>query len=77
MREYGVQIQCWDGFTEGRNNLFPYPLLSTIASRRGVVAIPKSVRAGRMGENIDVLRPPRPSRGQPPDSEYGRKIRGW
>ncbi|MFF7889164.1 aldo/keto reductase, partial [Streptomyces sp. NPDC020794] len=70
MREHGVQIQSWGGFAEGRNNLFTHPLLSEIAakhaksvaqvvlrwlSQRGIVAIPKSVRADRMAENIDVF----------------------
>lgn len=70
MHEYGVQIQSWGGFAEGRNDLFTNPLLAGIGkeygksvaqvvlrwlTQRGVVAIPKSVRAERMAENIDVL----------------------
>ncbi|MET7300581.1 aldo/keto reductase [Embleya sp. NPDC005575] len=70
MRVHGVQIQSWGGFAEGRNNLFTHPLLSEIAEKHGksvaqvvlrwltqrdVVAIPKSVRAKRMAENIDVF----------------------
>ncbi|MYS86168.1 aldo/keto reductase [Embleya scabrispora] len=70
MRGHGVQIQSWGGFAEGRNNLFTHPLLSEIAEKhgksvaqvvlrwltqRGVVAIPKSVRAARMAENLDVF----------------------
>ncbi|MEV4682330.1 aldo/keto reductase [Streptomyces kurssanovii] len=70
MRERGVQIQSWGGFAEGRNNLFTNPLLRGIGEKhgrsvaqvvlrwlvqRGVVAIPKSVRAERMAENIDVF----------------------
>ncbi|MDT9691481.1 aldo/keto reductase [Streptomyces sp. P9(2023)] len=70
MREYGVQIQSWGGFAEGRNDLFNQPLLSRIGAehgksvaqvvlrwliQRGVVAIPKSVRAGRMAENFAVF----------------------
>ncbi|MEU9148135.1 aldo/keto reductase [Streptomyces sp. NPDC048349] len=70
MREHGVQIQSWGGFAEGRNDLFTQPLLSEIGAaygksvaqvvlrwltQRGVVAIPKSVRAERMAENIDVF----------------------
>jgi len=70
MRERGVQIESWGPFAEGRNNLFTDPVLSEIATahgksvaqvvlrwliQRGVVVIPKSVRAERMAENIDVF----------------------
>lgn len=70
MREHGVQIQSWGGFAEGKNDLFANPLLAEIGkeygksvaqvvlrwlTQRGVVAIPKSVRAERMAENIDVF----------------------
>ncbi|MFC7266092.1 aldo/keto reductase [Streptomyces lutosisoli] len=70
MREHGIQIQSWGGFAEGKNSLFTHPLLSEIAEKhaksvaqvvlrwltqRGVVAIPKSVRAERMAENIDIF----------------------
>ncbi|MGW2329290.1 aldo/keto reductase [Streptomyces sp. NPDC001700] len=70
MREHGVQIESWGGFAEGRGGLFTHPLLSGIAERHGrsvaqivlrwlvqrdVVTIPKSVRAERMAENIDVF----------------------
>ncbi|MET0764393.1 MAG: aldo/keto reductase [Blastococcus sp.] len=70
MRERGVQIESWGPFAEGRNNLFSDPMLSEIGAargksvaqvvlrwliQRGVVVIPKSVRAERMAENIDVF----------------------
>ncbi|MGW7608021.1 aldo/keto reductase [Streptomyces sp. NPDC054766] len=70
MREHGVQIQSWGGFAEGKNDLFTNALLSGIGAehgksvaqvvlrwltQRGVVAIPKSVRAERMAENIDIF----------------------
>lgn len=70
MREHGVRIQSWGGFAEGRNDLFTDPLPADIGkghgksvaqvvlrrlTRRGVVAIPKSVRAERMAENLDVF----------------------
>jgi 2,5-diketo-D-gluconate reductase A len=70
MRERGVQIESWGPFAEGKNDLFSDPTLSEIGAahgksvaqvvlrwliQRGVVVIPKSVRAERMRENIDVL----------------------
>ncbi|MEU9917445.1 aldo/keto reductase [Streptomyces sp. NPDC051001] len=70
MHGHGVRIQSWGGFAEGRNDLFTNPLLAEIGkaydksvaqvvlrwlTQRGVVAIPKSVRAERMAENIDVF----------------------
>ncbi|OEJ37471.1 2,5-diketo-D-gluconic acid reductase [Streptomyces agglomeratus] len=70
MREHGVQLQSWGGFAEGRNDIFTHPLLSEIAeshgksvaqvvlrwlTQRDIVAIPKSVRAERMAENIDIF----------------------
>lgn len=70
MREHRVQIQSWGGFAEGKNDIFTHPVLSEIGkthgksvaqvvlrwlTQRGVVAIPKSVRAERMAENIDVF----------------------
>jgi 2,5-diketo-D-gluconate reductase A len=70
MRELGVQLQSWGPFAEGRNNLFSDPTLAEIGGahgksvaqvvlrwlvQRGVVVIPKSVRADRMAENFDIL----------------------
>src|SRR4051794_8273531 len=70
MREYGVQIESWGPFAEGKNNLFSDPTLSAIGNargksvaqvvlrwlvQRGVVVIPKSVRADRMTENFAVF----------------------
>jgi len=70
MREHGVQIQSWGGFAEGKNDIFTHPVLSGIGEKhgksvaqvvlrwltqRGVVAIPKSVRAERMAENFDIF----------------------
>jgi 2,5-diketo-D-gluconate reductase A len=70
MRDRGVQIESWGPFAEGRNNLFFDPVLSEIGAAHGksvaqvvlrwliqrdVVVIPKSVRADRMAENIDVF----------------------
>jgi 2,5-diketo-D-gluconate reductase A len=70
MRDHGVQIESWGPFAEGRNNLFSDPTLGEIAAahdksiaqvvlrwlvQREVVVIPKSVRAERVAENIDVF----------------------
>ncbi|MEU8137201.1 aldo/keto reductase [Streptodolium elevatio] len=70
MREHGVQHQSWGGFAEGKNNLFTHPVLAAIGAQYGksvaqvvlrwlvqrdIVTIPKSVRAERMAENIDVF----------------------
>ncbi|WP_327167204.1 aldo/keto reductase [Streptomyces subrutilus] len=70
MRERGVQIESWGPFAEGRNNLFSHPVLGAIGAvygksvaqvvlrwlvQRQVVVIPKSVRADRMAENLDVF----------------------
>jgi 2,5-diketo-D-gluconate reductase A len=70
MRERGVQLESWGPFAEGQNNLFSDPTLSDIGAAHGktvaqvvlrwliqrdVVVIPKSVRAERMRENIDVF----------------------
>lgn len=70
MDKYGVQAEAWAPFGEGRGGLFRDPVLTEIGQKhgktaaqvvlrwhlqRGVVAIPKSVRPGRMRENIDVF----------------------
>ena len=70
MRDRGVQIESWGPFADGKNNLFSDPTLSEIGAAHGnsvaqvvlrwlvqreVIVIPKSVRAERMGENIDVF----------------------
>ncbi|MEN3280378.1 MAG: 2,5-diketo-D-gluconate reductase [Solirubrobacteraceae bacterium] len=70
MRKRGVQLESWGPLAQGRNNLFSDPVLREIAEahsktvaqvvlrwliQRGVVVIPKSVRAERMKENLDVF----------------------
>jgi 2,5-diketo-D-gluconate reductase A len=70
MRDRGVQIESWGPFAEGRNDLFSDPTLSEIGAahsksvaqvvlrwliQRDVVVIQKSVRPGRMRENIGVF----------------------
>jgi 2,5-diketo-D-gluconate reductase A len=70
MRQHGVQAEAWAPFAEGRNKLFENALLGAIADKhgksvgqvvlrwlvqRGVVALAKTVRRERMGENLDVF----------------------
>lgn len=70
MARYGVQVEAWAPFAEGRNNLFGNEVLTDLAAKhrksvaqvvlrwliqRGIVVIPKSVHKERMAENIDVF----------------------
>lgn len=70
MKKYGVQIEAWAPFGEGRGGLFTDPVISEIAKKynkttaqvilrwelqRGIVVIPKSVHKERMEQNIDVF----------------------
>lgn len=68
--KYGVQMEAWAPFGEGRGEMFTNPLLSEIADKynktvaqiilrwhlqRGIVIIPKSVHYERMIENFNVF----------------------
>lgn len=68
--KYGVQLEAWAPFGEGRGGMFELPELKAIADRygktvaqviirwhlqRGIVAIPKSTHIERMKENYDVF----------------------
>lgn len=70
MKKYGVQIQAWAPFAEGKNNLFSNETLKAIGDKynksiaqvalryliqRGVSVLPKSVSKDRMLQNIDVF----------------------
>ena len=70
MDKYGVQIEAWAPFGEGRGGLFQNPVLSEIGKQygksaaqvmlrwhlqRGVVVIPKSTHIERMQENLNVF----------------------
>lgn len=70
MDKYGVQIEAWAPFGEGRQNMFTNPIIGGIAEKygktiaqiilrwhiqRGVVVIPKSTHKERMMENFDVF----------------------
>ena len=68
--KYGVQIEAWAPFAEGRNNMFSNPELQAIGDKyhktiaqvilrwllqRNIVPLAKSVRKERMLENIDIF----------------------
>lgn len=70
MEKYGVQIEAWAPFGEGRNNMFGNETLLSIARKynksvaqiilrwlmqRNVVALAKSVHKERMAENFDIF----------------------
>jgi diketogulonate reductase-like aldo/keto reductase len=70
MRKYGVQIESWGPFAEGRKEMFTNPVIMAIGEKHGksvaqvilrfliqndVVVIPKSIRKERMIENLDVF----------------------
>lgn len=70
MQKYGVQIEAWAPFGEGRNGLFTDETISAIGKKygktvaqvilrwelqRGIVVIPKSVHIERMKQNFDVF----------------------
>ncbi len=68
--KYGIQLEAWAPFGEGRGGMFTLPELKAIADKygktpaqvilrwhlqRGIVVIPKSTHVERMRENIDVF----------------------
>lgn len=70
MKKYGVQIEAWGPFAEGRNDIFTNETLKTVGEKynksnaqvtlryliqRGVVVIPKTVNKERMIQNMDVF----------------------
>jgi diketogulonate reductase-like aldo/keto reductase len=70
MNKYGVQIQAWAPFAEGRNNLFSNETLKAVGDKynksvaqvalryliqRGVSVLPKSVSKERMIQNFNVF----------------------
>ena len=70
MDKYGVQIEAWAPFGEGRGDMFQNPVLNEIGKKygksaaqvilrwhlqRGVVVIPKSTHMERMQENLNVF----------------------
>lgn len=70
LEDWGVQIESWAPFAQGKNDLFTNPVLVEIAAahgkavsqvvlrwliQRNVVVIPKTVTPARMVENFDVF----------------------
>lgn len=70
MEKYGVQIEAWAPFGEGRGEMFTNPVLAKIGAKygktvaqvilrwhiqRGVVALPKTTHIERMEENFNVF----------------------
>lgn len=70
MEKYGVQIEAWAPFGEGRDNMFDNETLIAIGNKygksvaqvilrwlmqRGVVALAKSVHKERMAENFNIF----------------------
>lgn len=68
--EYGVAIESWASFGEGRNDMFNNPILKEIGDKynksvaqtilrwliqREIVVIPKTTKIARMKENINVF----------------------
>ena len=68
--EYGIQLESWGPFAEGKNDFFTNPILTTIGAKygksaaqvglryliqRGIVVIPKTVHQERMRQNFDVF----------------------
>lgn len=68
--KYGVQLEAWAPFAEGRNNMFSNPELKGIGDKygksvaqvilrwllqRGIVSLAKSVKKERMAENINIF----------------------
>lgn len=68
--KYGVQVEAWAPFGEGRGDMFDLPELKDIAEKhrkttaqvilrwhlqRGIVVIPKSTHIERMEENLNVF----------------------
>ncbi len=70
LEKYGVQIEAWAPFGEGRGDMFTNPTIAQIGAKygktvaqvilrwqlqRGIVTIPKSVHIERMQENFNVF----------------------
>ena len=69
-QKYGVQLEAWAPFAEGKNNIFTNEILSEIGKKynktvgqiilrwlvqRGIIPLAKTVRKERMEENINIF----------------------
>ncbi|KRM67637.1 aldo keto reductase [Apilactobacillus ozensis DSM 23829 = JCM 17196] len=70
LQAYGVQVEAWAPFAEGKNDLFKNDLLQSIGDKygksiaqvilrwlyqRNIIPLAKSVKPARMAQNLDVL----------------------
>lgn len=70
MRKYGVKLESWGPFAEGKNNIFSNPVLKEIGESHNksvaqvilryliendIIVIPKTTHKGRMKENINIF----------------------
>jgi diketogulonate reductase-like aldo/keto reductase len=70
MLDYGIALESWGPFAEGRNNIFQNEVLTDLAQKhhksvaqiilrwltqRNVIAIPKSTHPERIAENFDIF----------------------
>ena len=68
--KYGVQLEAWAPFAEGKNNMFTNPILQEIGNKygksaaqvvlrwlaqRNIISLAKSVKKERMAENINIF----------------------
>lgn len=69
-KKYGVQLEAWAPFAEGKNNMFTNPILQEIGNKygkstaqvvlrwlaqRNIISLAKSVKKERMAENINIF----------------------
>ena len=70
LKEYGIQMEAWSPFAQGRNGMFTNETLAAIAKKynksnaqvclrwhyqRGIVAIPRTSQKAHMTENLNVF----------------------
>lgn len=70
LKDYGVQMEAWSPFAQGRNELFTNKTLAEIGSKynksnaqlslrwhyqRGIVAIPRTSQKSHMTENLNIF----------------------